>query len=221
MSLYRGPLFIFSTIITSIPLTIITVWAAGSIIYWSLQLRHDAFWLERWSIFCAILWAIYTFAEQHTIAIMCFIKSPFIAAITSIYFLCFDLILGSGTLRSMWAAPDWLNWINFANIYYYSGWTLHFSEFQYNPALDRTPSVAENFTTFGCPVNLVPGRCMFIDGKHFLEQRFNEGKDWPEWSLMHWKNFALNYLFILAFYLINTIIYIVPLPASLKSKFRD
>lgn len=184
-------------------------------------LRYDEFWAERWNMFCAILWAVYTFAEQFTIAIMCFVKSPFIAALSTIYFLCFDLILGSGSLRSMLAAPDWLYYMNFVNIYYWSGWTLHFDEMQFNNQLVRPPAIADNNTVEACLSNIIPGKCMFLSGNHFLEQRFKDVKDIPEWSLMHWKNFAFIYMFVLAFYIINSIVYIVPLPASLKSKFRD
>ncbi len=221
LALYRGPMFIITQIFSSLPLSLLTMWASGTIIYWSSQLRYDDFWLERWSIFCAILWAIYAYAEQHTIAIMCFVKSPFIAALTTIYFLCFDLVLGSSTLRSMLAAPDWLYYLNFINIYYWSSWSLHFNEFQYNSGLIRAPYVADNSTLEACSANIIPGKCIFLSGNHFLDQRLKEAKDTQEWSLMHWKNFAFIYIFVIAFYLINTIVYIVPLPASLKAKFRD
>lgn len=221
MGLYRGPMFIITQIISNLPLSLLTIWGAGSVIYLSTQLRYDDYWLERWSIFCAVLWAIYAYAEQHTIAIMCFIKSPFVAALTSIYLLTFDLVLGSTTLRSMLSAPDWLYYINFVNIYYWSGWTLHFNEFQDNEALVKLPFIADNMTLESCQTNIIPGKCVFLDGNHFLDQRLKETKDTPEWSLMYWKNFAFIYIFVIAFYLINTIVYIVPLPASLKSKFRD
>ena len=214
-------MFIITQLIANLPLTLLTICGAGSIVYLSTQLRYDDFWLERWTIFCAVLWAIYAYAEQHTIAVMCFIKSPFVAAVTTIYLLCFDLVLGSSALRSMLAAPDWLYYINFVNIYYWSGWTLNFNEFQHNQALDRSPFVADNATLEACQANIIPGKCIFLSGNHFLDQRLKEAKDVSEWSLIHWKNFAFIYIFVIAFYLINTIVYIVPLPASLKSKFRD
>lgn len=62
LSLYRGPLFIFTQIITSIPFNFITIWLSASLIYWLTGLRADNWWLERWTMFCAILWAIHTFA---------------------------------------------------------------------------------------------------------------------------------------------------------------
>ncbi|CAG2100894.1 unnamed protein product [Medioppia subpectinata] len=221
LALYRGPVFIITQIIANLPINLLTVWSAGTVVYLCSQLRYDDYWLERWSIFCAILWAIYAFTEQHTIAVMCFVKSPFMAAVTTIYCLSFLLVLGSTTLRSMLAAPDWLYYINFGNIYYWSGWTLHFNEFQDNEALVRTPFMAENSTVEVCLANIVPGKCVFLNGNHFLDQRLKEVKDIPEWSLIYWKNFAFIYIFVIAFYLFNTIVYMIPLTASLKSKFRD
>lgn len=41
LSLYRGPLFIFTQILTSVPFSLITVWASASIIYWAAGLRYD------------------------------------------------------------------------------------------------------------------------------------------------------------------------------------
>lgn len=222
-SLYRGPLFIVTTALTSIPFSLITVWLAGSVVYWASYMRADDFWFERWSIFCALLWALYTFSEQHTIAIMCFVKSPFVATVTSISMLMLYLILGSGTLRSMLATTEspWLKFVNYANLYYYAGWTLHFNEFYNNPELDRVPSVSDSGILLPCPVNVLPGRCMFVNGTHFLSQRFSDGANWPEWSINYWRNFSLSFVFVLSSYALNVIVYIVPLPASLKAKFRD
>ncbi|RWS20546.1 ABC transporter sub-family G-like protein 12, partial [Leptotrombidium deliense] len=175
MSLYRGPLFIFTNILTSLPFNLITVWMSASIIYWAAGFRADDWWLERWTIFCATLWAVYTFAEQHTIAILCFIKSPFIAVVTSIYLLNVYLILGNGTFRSVLAAPEWIGYINYANLYYYASWTLHFNEFQNNPQLDRNSALGDDLSAvYVCPVNVIPGRCLFLNGTHFLTQRFKD-----------------------------------------------
>lgn len=223
-SLYRGPLFIFTNALTSIPFSLISVWLAGSAIYWASYMRADDFWLERWTIFCALLWAVYTFAEQHTIAIMCFVKSPFVATVTSMSMLMLYLIVGSGTLRSMLATHEspWLKYVNYANIYYYTGWTMHFNEFANNPDLDQTPSVSDvGRILLPCPANVIPGRCMYVNGTHFLSQRYSDGINWPEWSINFWRNFALSFVFVLSSYALNVIVYIVPLPASLKAKFRD
>lgn len=222
-SLYRGPLFIFTSALTSLPFSLISVFLSGTIIYWSCGLRSDGFWIERWVIFCSVLWAVSTFAEQHTIAVMCFVRSPFNVAVTSLTLLMFYLILGTGTIRSGLAMNEtkWLEYLNYANIFYYSGWTLHFNEFANNELLDRTPSVTDTDVILSCPPNVIPGRCMFVNGTHFLSQRYSQGVNWPEFSMNFWRNFALSFLFVITSYALNVIVYVVPLPASLKSKFRD
>lgn len=53
----------------------------------------------------------------------------------------------------------WLKFANYANIYYYVGWTMHFNEFYNNADLDRVPSVSDSGMLLPCPVNVIPGRC--------------------------------------------------------------
>lgn len=64
LSLYRGPLFIFTQIITTLPYNLITSILSSSIAYWAIGLRQDDHWLERWLLFTTILWALYTFAGK-------------------------------------------------------------------------------------------------------------------------------------------------------------
>ena len=222
-NMYRGPLFIFTNILSSLPFSFITSFLSGSLIYWSAGLRSDSYYAERWIIFSSILWAIYTFSEQHTISIACFIRSPFKITLVSITLTMFYLILGSGTLRSTLAMNEtkWLEYVNFANIYYYTGWTVHFSEFNHNEMLDRTPSINELGILLPCPQNVIPGRCMFVNGTHFLSQRFHQGIHWPQFSINFWRNFSLSFLFVLTSYALNIIVYVLPLPATLKAKFRE
>lgn len=221
LSIYRGPSLIITNIIANMPLTMLNMIIAGSIAYWTVPFRADEFYLERWIIFCAVLWAVYAFVEQFTIGVMCFIKSPFQAFLSTIYALVPMLILGSTTLRSMVASTNVLYYINWINIYYWSSWTLHFNEFQFNPELVRVPYSTYNHTVELCANNITPGKCMFLSGNHFLDQRLRDVKDIPEWSLIFWKNFAFIFIFVISSYLINTVIYVIPLPASLKAKFRD
>lgn len=194
---------------------------AGSITYWTTAFRIDEYWLERWIVFCSVLWGLYTFVEQLTIGLMCFVRSSFNASLSASYFLTPFLIMGSTSFRSMLASPNILYYINWLNIYYWAGWTLHFIEFQFNTDLVRVPHVSTNNTVELCSSNVVPGKCMFLSGNHYLDQRFRDIKDIPEWSLIFWKNFAFIFIFAIGAYLINTVIYVIPLPASLKSKFRD
>ncbi|XP_053203807.1 ATP-binding cassette sub-family G member 5-like isoform X2 [Panonychus citri] len=227
LSLYRGPLFILTQILTSIPFNMITIGMCGSLIYWAAGLRYDSYYLERWGLFTAILWAVHTFAEQHTVAFLCFIKSPFTASVTSSTFLNLYMIFGCAFLRSTLSAPEWMSYLEFGNIYYYAYWSFSFLEFHDNNNLTQAPALSPTTNLLEeCPMNVIPGKCLFINGTHFLSQRYKEGIDasknlLPEWSLTHYKNFALNFVFILSSYALNTIVYIIPIPGSVKSKFRD
>lgn len=194
---------------------------AGSIAYWTLPFRADEYWLERWIVFCAVLWGLATFVEQFTIGLMCFIKSSFQVSLTAGYCLMPLLVLGSTSLRSMVAASNVHYYLNWFNIFYWSSWVLHFNEFQFNTDLVRVPYQLANRTVELCSPNIMPGKCLYLSGNHFLDQRLRDVKDTPEWSLMFWKNFAFIFIFVLSSYLINTVIYVLPLPASLKAKFRD
>ena len=179
------------------------------------------------SIFCGVLCAVHTFAEQFTIALLCFIRSPFNCALASVYLINCALIAGSGLLKNTIETGDWLSYFNYANIYFYSSWTLHFNEFHNNPLMERNPALGDDLSSIiPCPANTLPGKCMFLNGTHFLAHRFREGINaskllLPEWSLLFWKNFSLVFVFILSSFAINTIVYIVPVSASLKAKFRD
>lgn len=135
-------------------------------------------------------------------------------------------VLGSAYLRSMLSAPEWMGYLNYANIYYYSYWSFSFLEFHDNGELTQVPTMLASGALESCPVNVVPGKCLFINGTHFLSQRFKEGIDasknlLPEWSLTHYKNYFLTFVFVLSSFCLDTIVYILPIPGSLKSKFRD
>ncbi|KPM06683.1 ABC transporter sub-family G-like protein 12 [Sarcoptes scabiei] len=216
LSIYRGPSLIVTNILANLPMSLLQI-----ITYWTTAFRIDEYWLERWIVFCSVLWGLYTFVEQLTIGLMCFVRSSFNASLSASYFLTPFLIMGSTSFRSMLASPNILYYINWLNIYYWAGWTLHFIEFQFNTDLVRVPHVSTNNTVELCSSNVVPGKCMFLSGNHYLDQRFRDIKDIPEWSLIFWKNFAFIFIFAIGAYLINTVIYVIPLPASLKSKFRD
>lgn len=161
LGLYRGPMFVCTQILTSIPFNLITIWLAGSAIYWLTPMRiGDEYWLQRWNIFCGVLCAVHTFAEQFTIGLLCFIKSPFNCALASIYIINCALIAGSGLLKNTISTGDWLSYFNYANIYYYSSWTLHFNEFHNNALMERNPALSDDLASIiPCPANVVPGKC--------------------------------------------------------------
>lgn len=212
----------FTSTLANLPFSLLSAAASASLTYWTTPFRLDPeHWHYRWTVFAATLWGVAAFAEQTTIGVMAFVKGRFRAAVTASTLLTPALLLGSATVRSMMAAPPAAYYLNWFNLYYWAGWTLHFGEFQFNEDLVRVPYAAANRTLQLCAGNIIAGKCVFLSGNHFLDQRLKDVKDVPEWSLVFWKNFAFVFIFALAAFLINTVVYVVPLPASLKAKFRD
>ncbi|XP_022650222.1 ATP-binding cassette sub-family G member 5-like [Varroa jacobsoni] len=211
---YRGPLFVFTHALFSMPMSIFSVFAAASIIYGASELRPQ--W-ERWAPFCAILWCCYAFAEQQTVALMMVIRSSYTACVTSIYFLAIYITLASGGVKSLVVMPDWAYYASYGVMHRYAGAFLYQNEFENYASLDYAPSI--NGTS--CGPNVEPGRCYFVSGSHFISQKYRTGRGTLHVDLQYWLNFGLSFGFIGAMYLVNVILHIIPLPASVKIKFRD
>ncbi|UYV84946.1 ABCG5 [Cordylochernes scorpioides] len=210
---YGGPLFIFTQIVTSLPISLLTVWASASIIYIGAGLRPE--W-DRWAMFCGALWAVYVFAEQQTMSLMLLIRNQYTAFLTSTYILLVYIILASGTVRTLLALPQWLNFLSYGIIYRYAGLFFSENEFAGNEQLMNVPSL--NMTSgdpVACPFNNVPGRCVFLDGDHYLTLRYDPV------DLNIWLNWTLCFVFAGGMWLVNLVAYLVPLPAFIKTKFRD
>lgn len=214
---YRGPLFVFTHTLFSLPLSLLTVWAAGSILYAGTQLRPE--W-ERWATFCGVLWTIYAFAEQITVAVMMLIKSSFVSFVTSAYILVICITLATGTVRSLVVLPDWTYYLTYGVMHRYAGAFLQQNEFDMHPNLEYLPSL-NGTGSYPCGPNVDPGRCFFINGTHYLSYKFRTGRGQAEVDIQYWLNFGLCFAFVGGFYVVNIISHIVPLPASIKSKFRD
>ncbi|XP_064476480.1 ATP-binding cassette sub-family G member 5-like isoform X2 [Ornithodoros turicata] len=214
---YRGPLFVFTHTLFSLPLSLITVWAASSILYVGTQLRPE--W-ERWATFCGVLWAVYAFAEQLTVAVMMLVKSSFAAFLTSAYILVVCIALATGTVRSLVVLPDWAYYLTYAVMHRYAGAFLQQNEFDMHPGLEYLPSL-NGTGSYSCGPNVDPGRCFFINGTHYLGHKFRTGRGQSEVDIQYWLNFGLCFAFVGGFYVVNVISHIIPLPSSIKSKFRD
>lgn len=215
--IYRGPMFIFSYILYSLPLSLMTVWAAATIIYAGTRLRQE--W-DRWAAFCAVLWTVYVFSEQQTISLMMFIRSSYRAFITSIFILILYITLASSTVRTMTALPEWLYYISYGVIYRYAGAFLNENEFDGNSLLENTPSV-NGTVKISCQGNNLSGHCFYLNGIHYLTTRYNYGKGTYNEDLQYWLNFGMCFVFVGGMWLVNTVVYLIPLPSFIKKKFRD
>jgi ATP-binding cassette subfamily G (WHITE) protein 5 (sterolin 1) len=228
LRLYRGPLLIFSQMLAALPFDLVSVGAASAALYWLVPLRTDALWPQRFALLAATYWALHTLAQQVAISLLAFVRSRFVCSALSIAFLNTALVAGGGLLRNtLTSVQSWLPLVNLINPFFYAGFALQFNELHDNSALDRLPALGEDLRSIlPCPVNVLPGRCLFLNGTHFLAHRYREGVDaskhlLPEFSLLFWRNFALLHVIVLGAFAVTSIVYVLPLPASLKAKFRD
>ncbi|GLH08225.1 Protein white [Gryllus bimaculatus] len=222
--LYSGPLFILSYLLFSLPFSLISMAAASRITFELTGLQDPVEWLK----FGGILWACHLMAEQLTIALLMVVKSSFTAAVTSIYIHIVILLLGSGTLRSIRGLLEWLYYLTYATQSRYAGATL--AQQMFDKRFVTLPKdVFHNCTSaFQGPSDLITGTspsfgCRYANGNAFLIERY--GREDADDSLTEFLDFNLNFgitfAFSVGFILFNCLLYVVPLPAAVKAKFRE
>ncbi|KFM80679.1 ATP-binding cassette sub-family G member 5, partial [Stegodyphus mimosarum] len=214
--IYRGPLFMLSSIFYSLPLSVASVTAAATVIYAGAKLHEE--W-EKWATFCATLWTVYTFAEHQTIALMMVIRSSYTSFVTSIYILIIYITFASGTVRSLTALPEWFYYVSYGVIYRYAGAFLQENEFSDNQRLDHA-NYLNGTEALSCPTN-IPGSCVYVNGNHYLLQKYPGNGRIEDSDLQYWMNFGLCFVFVGGMWVINTILHLIPLPAFIKTKFRN
>ncbi|XP_012257916.1 ATP-binding cassette sub-family G member 5 [Athalia rosae] len=207
--LYGGAMFISAYTLLSLPMSFISTAGAVGILIPVLELE-----LTSWAYISGILWASYVAAEQVMIAILMIIGSPMTGALAVIYVTLTSIVIGSGGIRSFRNLPDWLSAVSTALPTRYASLALNqlvidvpgFSNLPYNE-------------TISCPGD--PNFCRYPEGQTYLIERFTrEGE-----NLSEVLNTNLNLLISLAFafglVILNSVLYLLPLPASIKAKFRE
>ena len=64
-------------------------------------------------------------------------------------------------------------------------------------------------------------RFRYLDGTHYLEEKYNmKGEDLRH-AMDVWFNLGIAYVFPGILLLMNLILYLIPLPAFIKAKFRE
>ncbi|XP_046424268.1 ATP-binding cassette sub-family G member 5 [Neodiprion fabricii] len=207
--LYGGAMFLSAYALLSLPLSFISTLAAVGILVPILELD-----VSSWAYISGVLWASYIAAEQVMIAILMVVGNPMMGTLAVVYALLVSVVIGSGGVRSLRNLPDWLAAVSTALPSRYASLALNhrvlnvstFSNLPYNE-------------TFPCPGD--PNFCRYPDGKTYLVERFTrEGENISEVL-----NMDLNLLVSLAFafglVILNSVLYLLPLPASIKAKFRE
>jgi ATP-binding cassette subfamily G (WHITE) protein 5 (sterolin 1) len=61
----------------------------------------------------------------------------------------------------------------------------------------------------------------YINGSHYLKEKYGFERDELSLFLDRWFNFGVCFVFPLGLFIINLILYVIPLPAFVKAKFRE
>ena len=193
----------------SLPLSLISTLITTGILVPILDLD-----LSSWAYTSGAFWASYLVAEQITIALLMVIERPMTGAITVLCITLISLVIASGAMRSLRNLPEWLTAVSTALPNRYASLALN------QLAIERpaTQNLPYDETTV-CPG--VKELCRYPDGRTYLIERFTrEGE-----NLSNVLNINLNLLVSLAFSLgliiLNSVLYLLPLPARVKAKFRE
>jgi len=222
MGHYRGPLFLVAHFLFAAPLAFLSVMAATAILFFGLDLTDKTGatgidWIG-FMVVGAVLYTVWGFIEQQTIAIMLVIKSRYTTAITSITITVLYLMVGAASLRSLVGMPEYLYYLGHVNMLRYSSAVLHELVFA-----DKFVGLPVN-ASIPCGDNNAEFGCRYRNGTYYLLERFHfpqTGLDHGRRDLDLWSNCAFSLLFYGGLLLTNLVLYLVPLPAFVKSKFRD
>ena len=173
-------------------------------------------------VYWLALWGAYLLAEQQTVSFLLVVKSSYTAACASLYLALLYLVLGSATVRSLSSLPELVYHLTYIVQPRYTGAILNKLEFHNKASLvlldwkdeatgQAVPCTEDNFS-FGC---------RFVNGTHLLAQKYNYPGIDLDTMLHQWTNTAINFAFPGVVVLTNMILYLVPLPAFVKAKFRE
>ncbi|XP_069674885.1 ATP-binding cassette sub-family G member 5 isoform X1 [Periplaneta americana] len=226
--LYSGPLFLLSYSFLAVPFAVISVGAASRITFLLTGLHATTDWL----FFGAVQLACYLLAQQQTIALMLVVRSSFTSAIVSIYLTIIYLMLGSGSLRSFHSLSDWLLYLTYATQSRYAGAFLNLQMFGNNNWVNLNGLPRDSKTNCTVPViqtqdSLVTASssfgCRYADGMAYVTERYGRDNNNDALSEMLDMdiNLAIAFAFPIGLAIFNSLLYLIPLPAFIKAKFRE
>lgn len=207
-------MFLTAYTLLSLPLSFISTLITIGILIPILELD-----ISTWAYACGILWSSYVAAEQVTVAVLMVVGRPITGAITVLYMTLLSLVIASGAVRSLKNLPYWLAMVSTALPTRYASLALNQLVIDM-PTMSNLP-YNESFTCIPEQSRGIPELCRYPDGKTYLIERFTrEGENISEVL-----NVDLNLLISLAFavglIILNSVLYLLPLPAKVKAKFRE
>ncbi len=184
------------------------------------------------------LWACYLMAEQQTLALMMVVKSSYTAIMASTSMTILYLVLGSGTvryvftcekqirnnklsLRSFSRLPEFLYHLTYITQTRYSGAILNDIEFYNRTSLSHLQWQDDSGNTMQCQGNTFGFGCRYVNGSHYLKEKYGYEGDELAVFMDRWFNFGVCFVFPVGLFIINMILYVIPLPAFVKAKFRE
>ncbi|XP_050303443.1 ATP-binding cassette sub-family G member 5 [Anthonomus grandis grandis] len=223
--LYGGTVFLLTYNMLSIPFSFISSLAAGAIVFPLIGSFENPM---EYLYFSLILWACYMFAEQQTMATLMIVKDHLLAAIFNIYIVCVCLTLSSGIIRSIKGLQDWLFHLTYATQARYAAAFLNRQVFL-NVELSKPLAfdIKHNCTNMNLiETSLLNGNvnpyCRYASGQSFLSERYTrEGDNIFNGILDSDLNIGITFAFTLGMIIFNMFLYLVPLPAFVKAKFRE
>jgi len=247
--IYSGPTFLVSHLVASLPLSLLTSLSAALILfkglktelvcvgagscsalssYSSSELRElddytvEHAWYPDFLLYWLAIWASYLLAQQQTLSIMLVVRSSYSAALLSSFVSIVYLCLGSCTVRSHAGLPELMYHLTYILQSRYSGAILNHLEFH-----DRQSLVGlgwRNETSgqeFPCTKDAYGFNCRYINGTHYLVDKYRYPGTHLDQLLDPWTNTAINFAFPAALAILNLVLYLLPLPAFVKAKFRE
>merc|ERR1711953_775281 len=198
----------------------------------TIESEGIAHWMEYnyypdFVVYWLTLWACYFLAEQQTTSILIVVKSSYTAALSSIYITIVYLVLGSGTVRSLSSLPDILYHLTYITQSRYTGALLNEVEFHDKTSLVELKWINETGFEFECD----PAKrsesfgtgfgCRYLNGTHFLVEKYGSEPGVLDEFMNQYFNLGLYFAFPLGIFILNLVLYLIPLPAYVKAEFRE
>ena len=117
--------------------------------------------------------------------------------------------------------PEFLYHITYITQTRYSGAILNQIEFYNRTSLVSLHWMDEGGRKLPCEGNTFGFGCRYVNGTHYLGEKY--GYQGPELEdfMDRWFNFGISFIFPIGLFIINLILYLIPLPAFVKAKFRE
>jgi len=249
--IYSGPTFLVAHLLASLPISALSTAVASLILFRGLKTElvcsgsgegstcaplssysyselqgldytTENSWYPDFLLYWLAIWGCFLLAQQQTISILLVVRSRLSGGLVSVFLTTIYLALASCTLRTHTGLPELMYHITYILHSRYSGAILNRLEFYERQSLVglgwRNETTAKEFPCIKDSYGFV---CRYINGTHYLVERYSYPGVKLEELLEPWTNTAINLAFPFALAALNLVLYLVPLPAFVKAKFRE